>query len=99
MPRYCGIGKSRPKKKQKVSNIGKDCEEFANDDRGENIEISAINSQSDEFEYEDNDELDFNSTANNCYFLKNPNVGFDSYHELSKATQRAVKHACNRVKH
>eukprot|EP00957_Ditylum_brightwellii_P026585 2010558-Ditylum_brightwellii.AAC.1 len=45
---------------------------------------------------EDYDELDSDSTSNNHYSLKNPKVRSDSYHELSKTTQRAVKRACNR---
>eukprot|EP00957_Ditylum_brightwellii_P023582 1780225-Ditylum_brightwellii.AAC.1 len=80
MPRCCGIGRSKSKKKQKVSNVGKDCEESANSN------MSGINSQGGEFEYEVYDELDFDSTTNNCYFLKNPKVGSDNYHELSTTT-------------
>eukprot|EP00957_Ditylum_brightwellii_P211101 15365749-Ditylum_brightwellii.AAC.2 len=60
MPRCHGIGRSKPKKKQKVSNVGKDCEESAIDNR------SGINRQCGEFEYEDDDELDCDSTSNNC---------------------------------
>eukprot|EP00957_Ditylum_brightwellii_P198486 15127451-Ditylum_brightwellii.AAC.1 len=35
MLRCHDIGRSRLKKKQKVSNVGKDCEESANDNRSE----------------------------------------------------------------
>eukprot|EP00957_Ditylum_brightwellii_P187532 14281372-Ditylum_brightwellii.AAC.1 len=80
MPRCCGIGRSRLMKKQEVSNVGKDCEKSANDN------MSGINSQYGEFEYEDYDELDCDSVSNNCYLLKNPKVGSDSYHDLSKIT-------------
>eukprot|EP00957_Ditylum_brightwellii_P151950 11570758-Ditylum_brightwellii.AAC.1 len=61
MPRCLGIRRSRPTKKQKVSNVGEDYEAFAYDDR------SGINSQCGEIEYEDDDELDCDSTSNNCY--------------------------------
>eukprot|EP00957_Ditylum_brightwellii_P106934 8157776-Ditylum_brightwellii.AAC.1 len=90
MPRSSGIGRTRLTKKQKVSNVGKDYEESANSNKG------GINSQCGENEYEDYDELDYDSISNNCYLLKNPKVGSDSYHDLSKTTQRAVQHACDR---
>eukprot|EP00957_Ditylum_brightwellii_P096007 7314739-Ditylum_brightwellii.AAC.1 len=98
MPRCHGIRRSRLKKKQKISNVGKDCEESSNGNRSEHIEISVINSQGGEFEYGNNDELDFDSTSNNHPLLKNLKVGSDSYHELSQTTQRTVKCTCNRVK-
>eukprot|EP00957_Ditylum_brightwellii_P053659 4065652-Ditylum_brightwellii.AAC.1 len=89
MTRYCGTGKTKPKKKQKVSNVEKYCEESANDNR------NGINRQCSEIEYEDYDDFDCDSAFNNHSFLKNPKVVSDSYYELSKTAQRAVQCACN----
>eukprot|EP00957_Ditylum_brightwellii_P127824 9748694-Ditylum_brightwellii.AAC.1 len=80
MPRCHGIGRSRPKKKQKVSNAGKDCGDSATDNR------SGINSQCGESEYEDYDEFEYDSISNNYNLLKNPNIEPESYHKLSKTT-------------
>jgi hypothetical protein len=92
MSRYHGMGRKRPMKKQKVSNLEQDCEEPANDNR------SVINGWCDEMKNEDYDEFECDSISNNCYLLKNPKVGSESYNDLSKLNQRSVQHACNRVK-
>eukprot|EP00957_Ditylum_brightwellii_P196258 14953141-Ditylum_brightwellii.AAC.1 len=71
-------------KKQKVSNVGKDCEESENDNR------SGINGQCGEMENEDYDEWDCDSISNSRYSLKSPKGGLVSYHDLSNVNLSPV---------
>eukprot|EP00957_Ditylum_brightwellii_P159612 12150074-Ditylum_brightwellii.AAC.1 len=92
MPRSCGKGKASSKKKQKLLPVGIYDEASAIDSNSGHIDLSVLSSHSDVFEHEEMKKVPFDSTDNTCYISKNPKLETESYHELSKASHRAVQH-------
>ena len=73
-------------------------EASAIDSNSDHIDLSVLIHHFDVFEHEEMKKGLFDSTDKTCYISKNPKLGTERYHKLSRASQRALQHVCDTMK-